>query len=84
MIGANQYQDKEVVLSEDSSQIPIGIGANCVVENVIIDKDARIGNNVVIKGGTHLEDRNEDSFAVKEGIVVIKRDAEISDGFVLQ
>ena len=84
MIGANQYQDKEVVLSEDSSQIPIGVGDNCVVENVIIDKDARIGNNVVIKGGTHLEDRNEDSFAVKEGIVVIKRDAEISDGFVLQ
>ncbi|HBI39532.1 MAG TPA: glucose-1-phosphate adenylyltransferase, partial [Tenacibaculum sp.] len=62
----------------------IGVGDNCIVENVIIDKDARIGNNVVIKGGKHLEDKDEQSYVVKEGIVVIKREAIIEDGFILQ
>ncbi|CAM1372661.1 glucose-1-phosphate adenylyltransferase [Tenacibaculum xiamenense] len=85
MIGANQYQDKELLKGNEKEETPkIGVGDNCVVENVIIDKDARIGNNVVIKGGKHLEDTNEKSYVIKEGIVVIKREAVIEDGFVLQ
>ncbi len=85
MIGANQYQEKELIENKESEEAPkIGVGDNCIVENVIIDKDARIGNNVVIRGGKHLQDANEDSYVVKEGIVVIKREAVIADGFVLQ
>ena len=85
MIGANQYQDKKPLESQESKETPkIGIGDNCIVENVIIDRDARIGNNVIIKGGKHLKDTKEDSYVVKEGIVVIKREAVIADGFVLQ
>ena len=61
----------------------IGIGDNCVLKNVIIDKDCRIGNNVKITGGAHLPDGDHALLTVKEGIVVLKKEAVIPDGFVL-
>ena len=32
----------------------LGIGDDCQLTNVIVDKDCRIGNNVSITGGTQL------------------------------
>ncbi len=85
MIGANVYQDIEEIENDKAKGIPyIGVGDNCVIENTIIDKDARIGNNVIIKGGKHLEDVKEEEYVIKDGIVVIKRRAVIPDGFTLQ
>jgi glucose-1-phosphate adenylyltransferase len=61
----------------------LGIGDNCMLKNVIIDKDCRIGNNVKINGGTHLPDTDHSLFVIKEGIVVIKKGATIAEGFEL-
>jgi glucose-1-phosphate adenylyltransferase len=61
----------------------VGIGDNCELKNVITDKDCRIGNNVKIKGGSHLPDSDHSLFVVKDGIVVIKKGATIEDGFTL-
>ncbi|MFD0994102.1 glucose-1-phosphate adenylyltransferase [Tenacibaculum geojense] len=84
IIGANVYQDIDEIENDKQNNIPpIGIGDNSTVENAIIDKDARIGNNVIIKGGNHLNDVNEEAYVVKDGIIVIKRRAIIPDGFVI-
>ena len=61
----------------------IGIGDNCDLKNVIVDKNCRIGKNVKIKGGTHLPDGDHSLLTVKEGVVVLKKEALIPDGFVL-
>lgn len=85
MIGANIYQEKEEMQFEKEDGVPnIGVGTNCTISNAIIDKDARIGDNVIIKGGKHLKDKEAEAYVIKEGIVVIKRRAIIPDGFVLQ
>jgi len=85
MIGANIYQGSDEVAIDKEKGIPhIGVGENCTIENTIIDKDARIGNNVIIKGGSHLKDAVEDAYIIKEGIVVIRRRAIIPNGFELQ
>ncbi len=55
-----------------------------VIENAIIDKDCRIGNNVRIVGGKHLASQDQPLFTVKDGIVVIKKRAVIPDGFVIE
>ncbi|MEM1120039.1 MAG: glucose-1-phosphate adenylyltransferase [Bacteroidota bacterium] len=60
--------------------IPKGIGNNCIIENVIIDKDCRIGNNVTIRGGVELENVERDTHSVKDGIIVLKKGAVIPDG----
>ena len=39
---------ESIVEHEKAGKPRIGIGANCRIENTIVDKNARIGNNVVI------------------------------------
>ncbi|WP_074406186.1 MULTISPECIES: glucose-1-phosphate adenylyltransferase [Aquimarina] len=84
MIGSNTYQNMSELENDHNNGIPpIGVGDRCIITNTIIDKDARIGNDVVINGGTHLEDTEQDSYVVREGVVVIKKGTVIPDGFKL-
>lgn len=85
MIGSNMYQEIEDMEQDKEKGVPnVGVGEYCVINNAIIDKDARIGNNVVIKGGKHLKDVKKEAYVIKDGIVVIKSRAIIPDGFTLQ
>nr|HMP31835.1 sugar phosphate nucleotidyltransferase [Saprospiraceae bacterium] len=61
-------------------EIPIGIGKNCHIENAIIDKQARIGNNVIIKGDKSLPDVKTDRYVIRDGIIVVNKWAKIPDG----
>lgn len=61
----------------------IGIGENCFIDTAILDKNCYIGNNVTIKGGSHLEDSDYETHTIKEGIIVIKKSAHIADGTVI-
>ncbi|WP_062058405.1 glucose-1-phosphate adenylyltransferase [Aquimarina longa] len=84
MIGSNSYQDIDEINTDLANGIPpIGVGDRCVITNTIIDKDVRIGNDVVINGGTHLEDAEEDSYVIREGVIVIKKGTIIPNGFKL-
>lgn len=84
MIGGNSYQDMQELDKDHKEGIPpVGVGDRCYINNTIIDKDARIGNDVVINGGAHLEDTEQDAYVIREGVVVIKRGTVIPDGFKL-
>lgn len=84
IMGSDVYQHIDEINSDNQRGIPpIGIGDNCSFQYVIIDKDCRIGNNVHIKGGAHLEPRDHELYTIKDGIVVIKKGALIPDGFTL-
>jgi glucose-1-phosphate adenylyltransferase len=63
-----------------NNDIHIGIGKNCIIENAIIDKEVRIGNNVVIIGDKELKDIETDTHVIKKGIVVVHKGAVIPDG----
>jgi glucose-1-phosphate adenylyltransferase len=62
----------------------IGIGERCFINNAIVDKNCRIGNDVHINGGKHLEDSSNELYAVKEGIVVIKKGVTIPHNFIIK
>jgi glucose-1-phosphate adenylyltransferase len=62
----------------------IGIGERCFINNAIVDKNCRIGNDVHINGGKHLEDFSNELYAVKDGIVVIKKGAVLPDNYSIQ
>jgi len=77
IMGNDFYQSwKEIVLEKDQN-IPLGIGENCYLENVIVDKNVRIGNNVTIKGGTSLANMDHPDYAIVDGIIVLKKNAHI-------
>lgn len=80
MMGCDYYQTLDE-LSSKSSEIPMGIGNNCFINNAILDKNCRIGNNVKINGGIHLEEKETSMYIIKEGIVVIKKGAKIPHGY---
>jgi glucose-1-phosphate adenylyltransferase len=84
IMGSDFYETFEEITHNHERGIPkVGIGDNCSLKNVIADKDCRIGNNVTIHGGSHLQDGDHALLTVKEGIVVIKKGAIIPDGFNL-
>ena len=84
IMGNDFYETLEQISYNFDRGVPkLGIGDNCNLTNVIVDKDCRIGNNVSITGGRHPPDTDHSLFAVKDGIVVIKKGAIIADGFQL-
>jgi glucose-1-phosphate adenylyltransferase len=82
MMGSDNYESLEDV-EKGHIEIMIGIGQRCFIKNTIIDKNVRIGDDVRINGGSHLDDVETDKYVVKDGIVVIKKNAVIPKGFTL-
>lgn len=77
IIMGNDYYEN---LEEIKETTPMGIGNNCHIENAIIDKNCRIGDNVTIKGGTELSDVETETHVIKNGIIVLKKGAVIPSG----
>jgi glucose-1-phosphate adenylyltransferase len=70
---------------DDEHGVPkVGIGDNCYINNAIIDKNVRVGNNVRINGGSHLQNTDHELYTVKDGIVVVKKEAVLPDGYVIE
>jgi glucose-1-phosphate adenylyltransferase len=78
MMGADLYESD--VDSEPAGVPPIGIGANCRIEGAIIDKNARIGNDVVISAKHGADNFDGDGFYIRDGIVVVPKNSVIPDG----
>ncbi len=78
LMGADYYD-----FSENGSTPAVGIGANSRIEQAIIDKNARIGKNVSIRGGKGLANEETDQYAIVDGIVVIMKNAVIPDNTVI-
>ena len=84
IMGADYYETIEDILENEKKSIPsIGIGKFCYIENAILDKNCHIGNNVRIIGSKHHPDGDFETYSIKDGIVVIKKDAIIKDGTVI-
>ena len=85
IMGNDQYQSIDE-MNEDikNNKQLIGIGERCFINKALVDKNCRIGNDVYINGGSHLEDTIHALYAVKEGIVVIKKGAVIPDNFEIK
>ena len=82
MMGSDYYETLEEMEREKIS-ILMGIGERCFIKNAIIDKNCRIGDDVRINGGKHLEDVETNTYVVRDGIVVIKKGAVLPKGFVI-
>lgn len=83
MMGSDAYQTLKEI-SERPGEILMGIGEGCHIENAILDKNCRIGNNVTIIGGPHLPNQETDLFVVSGGIVVVKKEVTIPPGFEIK
>ncbi len=84
LMGSDYYETIPEMAHSLERGIPkLGIGERCKIKNAIVDKDCRIGDDVIITGGPHLPDSDHSLYAVKDGIVVIKKGAILPDGFTI-
>ncbi|KAK8616417.1 hypothetical protein V6N13_017967 [Hibiscus sabdariffa] len=86
MLGADYYQtEPEIASLLADGKVPIGIGRNTKIRNCIIDKNAKIGQDVVIvnKDGVQEANRPEEGFYIRSGITIVMEKATIADGTVL-
>ncbi|MDO8969982.1 MAG: glucose-1-phosphate adenylyltransferase, partial [Saprospiraceae bacterium] len=79
VMGNDVYQTLQEIATLQQD-IPLGVGHYCHIEHAILDKDCRIGNNVVIKGGPHLPDTDTEEYVIRDGVIVIKKGAIIPEG----
>jgi len=69
--------------SQSAGHIPMGIGEGTRISEAIIDHNARIGKRVIIRGDKNLVDCDGDGFAVRDGIVIVLKNAIIRDDTVI-
>jgi glucose-1-phosphate adenylyltransferase len=81
LLGADVYPSAR---PGDGKSLPVGIGKGTTISRAIIDKNACIGGNVVIEGREGSEDFDSEHFYVRDGIVVIPKDAVIADGTIIR
>ncbi|MDZ7715596.1 MAG: glucose-1-phosphate adenylyltransferase [Balneolaceae bacterium] len=80
IMGNDVFQSREELDAGTAEMPAMGIGEGCFISNAIIDKNCKIGNNVRINGGDHLEDGDYGSYHVVDGIVIVPKNSMIEDG----
>ena len=84
MMGGDYYESAESIAANLASGQPrIGIGRHCRIDNAIIDKNARIGDNCVISPDGKPGDVDHPMYYVRDGIVIIPKNACIRSGTVI-
>ena len=81
VMGNDHFASTDDFEGQSEGQPLMGIGQRCFISRAIIDKNVRIGNDVKITGGSHLEDGEYDKYSVVDGIVIIQKGVVIPDGY---
>jgi glucose-1-phosphate adenylyltransferase len=78
LMGADFYEEESPIPTNNFP--PVGIGRNSVIERAIIDKNARIGENVVITPNGKTSNVDAENYFIRDGVVVVPKNAVIPDG----
>jgi glucose-1-phosphate adenylyltransferase len=84
MMGADFFESREQIEKNLGKNIPrIGVGDNCEIRNAIIDKNAHIGSRVKLINAKGVNEETHDDYVIRDGIIVIPKNATIRDGTVI-
>jgi glucose-1-phosphate adenylyltransferase len=89
-IGKGAHIEETIVMGGDFYERPSGdtrpehgIGKGVMIRGAIIDKNVTIGDNVKIVNAQNIETADGDNFYIRDGIVIIPKNAEIAEGTVI-
>mgnify|MGYP003336072427 CR=1 FL=1 len=84
VMGADFYERPIDIERNGARGTPnVGIGANSTINRAIIDKNARIGERVLIQNAEGVREGEGENFYIRDGIVVVPKDAVIEPGTVI-
>lgn len=67
----------------NESNLPLGIGKNCVIKNTILDKNVRLGDDIKLINEKGLTTYESDNIYIRDGIIVIPKGVTVPSGTVL-
>lgn len=84
MMGADYYETEADKAENRRLGLPdMGVGEGSVIEGAILDKNVRIGRNVVIRNHAGEPDVETKSYVIRDGIVVVPKGTTIPDGTIV-
>lgn len=83
IVMGSDFYDADMAGRSDDARPSQGIGRNCMIDHAIIDKNARIGDGVVITAEGKSENVDGANYFVRDGIVIIPKNAVIPDGTII-
>ena len=96
MIGAGCQVANTIIMGPDFDETPadlarnaaqgipnVGIGANTTIDGAIVDKNARIGDQVSITNKSGIKEAEGTNYYIRDGIVIVAKDAVIASGTVI-
>ena len=84
MMGSDFYETSEDIERLNVKHLPkVGIGKKCTLKNVIIDKNVRIGNEVVITNKKKIQHQDSEFYCIRDGIVIIPKNTVVKSGTII-
>ena len=84
VLGCDFYEsDESIAHHRAAGQPAVGIGRNTRIENTIVDKNVRIGENCVLSPAGKPANVDHPLYYIRDGIVVVPIGAVIPDGTVI-
>ena len=84
LLGCDYYESENSIQQHEARGVPrIGVGRNTRIENAIIDKNARIGENCRISPAGKPEVVDHEQYYIRDGIVIIPKNAVVPHGTVI-
>jgi glucose-1-phosphate adenylyltransferase len=78
LLGADFYEEEAA-----ASRIPLGIGRDVVLDRVIVDKNARIGDGVRLVNERGVEEADGEGYYIRNGIIIVPKGAEVPAGLTV-
>ena len=75
LLGADMYEEDTA-----AAAVPLGIGRDAVLDRVIVDKNARIGDGVRLTNERGLASADGDGYYIRDGIIIVPKNAEVKAG----
>ncbi|NBD37405.1 MAG: glucose-1-phosphate adenylyltransferase, partial [Verrucomicrobia bacterium] len=84
MMGGDLFEnDEDRIKNRDLQRPDIGVGENCFIENAIIDKNARIGDNVRLSPEGKPDMFQSGDIIVRDGVLIVMKNGVVPDGTVV-
>ena len=72
-----------ILFDESHSELPLGIGKDAVLDKVIVDKNARIGDGVRLTNERGIENADGDGYHIRSGIIIVPKGGVVKPGTVV-
>jgi len=79
LLGADFYEDDEIAPARGDAP-KLGIGRDVILDRVIVDKNARIGEGARLVNEAKIQDADGDGYFIRNGVIIVPKDGVIRPG----